>query len=107
MNSPVGTLTLVENEGALAGVYFDTYARPKAERRSTPLLERARAQLEEYFAGARDAFDLPLDASGTGFQREVWQALTRIPFGQTRSYADIAKAIGRPNAVRAVGAANG
>jgi methylated-DNA-[protein]-cysteine S-methyltransferase len=107
MKSPVGTLTLVENDGALVGVCMDTYEAPKAERRETPLLKRARAQLLEYFAGEREAFDLPLAAEGTEFQRQVWKALTKIPFGETRSYADIAKAIGRPNAVRAVGAANG
>jgi methylated-DNA-[protein]-cysteine S-methyltransferase len=107
MKSPVGTLTLVENDGALAGVYLDTYVPPKAKRRSSPLLENARVQLTEYFAGDRDAFELPLALDGTDFQRAVWKALTKIPFGETRSYRDIAKAIGRPSAVRAVGAANG
>jgi len=107
MKTPVGTLTLVERDGALAGCYLENYTPPKAEHRSSPLLERAKQQLDEYFAGKRDDFDLPLELDGTDFQRAVWKALTQIPFGQTRSYADIAKAIGRPNAVRAVGAANG
>ena len=107
MKSPVGTLTLVEDDGVLAGVYLDTYEPPQAERRSSPLLDEARAQLDEYFTGKRDDFDLPLRPDGTDFQRAVWDALTKIPFGEVRSYADIAKAIGKPNAVRAVGAANG
>jgi methylated-DNA-[protein]-cysteine S-methyltransferase len=107
MKSPVGTLTLVEDDGALAGVYLDTYTPPKAERRASPLLDQARAQLNEYFEGKRDDFELPLKLDGTDFQRAVWKALTKIPFGEVRSYADIAKAIGKPTAVRAVGAANG
>jgi methylated-DNA-[protein]-cysteine S-methyltransferase len=107
MKTPVGKLTLVEKDGALAGCYLETYTPPEAERRATPLLERAKQQLDEYFAGKRDDFDLPLELAGTDFQRAVWKALTKIPFGQTRSYADIAKAIGKPSAVRAVGAANG
>jgi methylated-DNA-[protein]-cysteine S-methyltransferase len=107
MKTPVGNLTLVEREGALVGMYFDTYTPPPAERRTTPFLDEARKQLAEYFAGERDDFDLPLEMNGTDFQRAVWKALTKIPFGETRTYAQIAKAIGRPNAVRAVGAANG
>src|SRR5207248_1063778 len=73
----------------------------------SPVLEQAARQLAEYFDGRRDSFDLPLAAEGTAFQREVWSALQEIPFGQTRSYQDIARQIGRPKAVRAVGAANG
>jgi methylated-DNA-[protein]-cysteine S-methyltransferase len=104
IESPVGTLTLVEEEGTLVGLHFGSYP---AERRSTPFLERAAAQLREYFAGERESFDLPLKPQGTAFQRAVWGALGRIPFGQTVSYAHIAQAIGKPSAVRAVGAANG
>jgi methylated-DNA-[protein]-cysteine S-methyltransferase len=107
LKSPIGTLTLVEDEGALIGVYMETYTPPPAERRSTPLLERAAAQLGEYFAGERERFDLPLEPRGTEFQRAVWDALISIPFGATCSYGMIAKRIGRPSAVRAVGAANG
>ena len=107
MKSPVGKLTLVEDGGALAGVYLETYEAPSAERRSSPLLENVRAQLNEYFAGKREAFDVPLEPRGTDFQRAVWKALTKIPFGEVRSYADIAMAVGKPKAVRAVGAANG
>jgi methylated-DNA-[protein]-cysteine S-methyltransferase len=71
------------------------------------VLVEAERQLREYFAGKREAFDLELDFAGTAFQRAVWKALLTIPFGQTRSYAEIAKQIGRPSACRAVGAANG
>jgi methylated-DNA-[protein]-cysteine S-methyltransferase len=70
-------------------------------------LIETRRQLQEYFAGQRNVFDLPLDFAGTEFQKKVWQALLSIPYGQTRSYRDIAEQIGNIKAVRAVGAANG
>jgi AraC family transcriptional regulator of adaptative response/methylated-DNA-[protein]-cysteine methyltransferase len=73
----------------------------------SPLLERLRQQLREYFCGTRHSFDLPLDYPGTDFQRRVWDALRRIPFGQTRSYAELARELGKPGAGRAVGHANG
>ena len=104
LESPLGKLTLVEDEGVLVGLHFGTHP---AEKKRTPLLERAAAQLGEYFEGRREAFDLPLQPRGTAFQRAVWAALAAIPFGQTVSYAHIARKIGRPKAVRAVGAANG
>lgn len=72
-----------------------------------PLLSRLQTEIEEYFAGARTAFDVPLDPAGTPFQLEVWSALQKIPYGQTWSYAEEAAAIGRPKAVRAVAGANG
>ena len=71
------------------------------------LLRRARAQLDEYFAGARRTFDLPLSPAGTEFQRDVWTTLATIPYGETISYAQLATRVGRPSAMRAVGAANG
>jgi methylated-DNA-[protein]-cysteine S-methyltransferase len=71
------------------------------------MLDAVRVQLTEYFAGSRKTFDLPLDPLGTEFQQQAWRALSEIPFGQTRSYAEQARAIGRPSAVRAIGAANG
>ncbi|MBL8954533.1 MAG: methylated-DNA--[protein]-cysteine S-methyltransferase [Myxococcaceae bacterium] len=84
------------------------YFGPRAGAKGTSkLLERAAKQLAEYFAGERETFDLPLEPRGTGFQRAVWKALGEIAFGETVSYAHIAKKIGRPKAVRAVGAANG
>ncbi len=70
-------------------------------------LVRLRAQLDEYFAGERREFDLPLDTPGSAFQRQVWEELRRIPAGETRSYLDVARALGRPAAVRAVARANG
>ena len=111
--SPVGTLTLIASDEGLVAILWpdDTPGRVQlpaaSERDDHPVLAAAVAQLEEYFAGTRTAFDLPLDPRGTPFQRDVWRALTAIPFAGTRSYAEIARAIGRPSATRAVGAANG
>ena len=82
---------------------FDT----AADTPDHPILLATTRQLREYFAGSRQKFDLPLDFRGTDFQRAVWSTLLKIPFGETRSYSDIATAIGKPAAVRAVGAANG
>lgn len=78
-----------------------------APRPRDPVVAEAIRQLREYFDGVRRDFDLPLDPGGTPFQNRVWQALRTIPYGQTRSYADIARAVGAPNGFRAVGAANG
>lgn len=76
------------------------------ELRETPLLKRAAEQLSEYFAGKRQAFELPLNPQGTVFQKRVWQALTEIPYGETRSYKEIAEQVGAPKGFRAVGGAN-
>lgn len=103
--SPVGDLTLTEENGALTGLYFGRRSL-EGEEGLTALLERASRQLEEYFAGKRKQFDLPLSLRGTEFQRQVWAALGDIPYGETRSYGQIAQAVGRPKAVRAVGMAN-
>lgn len=103
-DSPVGRLWLAEEGGALTDVRFEPV--PEAEELETPLLKRAGAQLAEYFAGSRRRFDLPLDARGTAFQKSVWRALEDIPYGATRSYGDIARAVGKPTACRAVGQAN-
>lgn len=105
VQSPVGDLTLTEENGALTGLYFGRRSL-KGEEGLTALLERASRQLEEYFAGKRKQFDLPLSLWGTEFQRQVWAALRDIPYGETRSYGQIAQAVGRPKAVRAVGMAN-
>lgn len=110
LETPVGKLLLTADASALTGVYFaDRHALDNAwvEAPNQAVLVQAATQLMEYFSSKRDSFELPLAASGTEFQRQVWQALRAIPYGETRSYADIAKAIGRPLAVRAVGAANG
>jgi methylated-DNA-[protein]-cysteine S-methyltransferase len=111
--SPVGDLKLVASNDGLAAILWEN-DDPKRVRLNIVakddnhrvLLETER-QLNEYFSGRRKTFDLTLDFSGTAFQKKVWQALLTIPFGETRSYGQIAKQIGCPNAVRAVGAANG
>ncbi|MCD2316671.1 methylated-DNA--[protein]-cysteine S-methyltransferase [Sphingomonas sp. IC-11] len=111
--SPTGDLTLIASDTGLAAILWDDDAAMRARyapRRadpSHPVIAATVRQLDEYFAGRRTTFDLPLDPVGTQFQRDVWRALLTIPYGETRSYADIARAIGRPTATRAVGAANG
>ena len=110
--SPIGRLRIVTDAdaGAICRLDMETHAafatRVAGERADTPLLRLAARQLREYFDGARSSFELPLRELGTAFQRQAWQALRAIPFGQTRSYAEQARAIGRPTATRAVGAAN-
>ncbi len=110
--SPVGCLRLIAGERALVGVYFpDHHPAPSIEAEDQddhPILEQAARELDEYFCGRRREFTTPLSLEhGTHFQRSVWSALEAIPFGSTRSYAELARAIGRTRAVRAVGAANG
>lgn len=113
MASPVGILKLVATEQALVAVLWEN-EHPKrvrlaelVEQSDHPVLLETEKQLNEYFAAKRQQFDLPLDFEGTEFQKKVWQALLNIPFGETRSYRDIAEQIGNVKAVRAVGAANG
>ena len=103
-DSPVGPMTLVQEGEALTRLDFDVPSQPEE---ATPLLLEACRQLREYFAGERKAFALPLAPAGTAFQKKVWAALREIPWGETRSYGDIARAIGKPTASRAVGMANG
>lgn len=112
MASPVGNLTLAATDDGLAAILWEN-GRPgfvrlgeMAEATAHPVLTETERQLNEYFAGRRTRFTLRLDVSGTPFQRTVWNALLTIPFGETRSYAQIARQIGRPAAARAVGAAN-
>jgi methylated-DNA-[protein]-cysteine S-methyltransferase len=111
--SPVGRLKLVASADGLAAILWENDDPGRVRRNIVgedaghPVLRAAERQLAEYFAGRRTAFDLPLDFAGTEFQKEVWQALLTIPFGETRTYAQVARQIGRPDAVRAVGAANG
>jgi methylated-DNA-[protein]-cysteine S-methyltransferase len=106
-------LTLIASDRGLAAILWqdDSPRRvrldPRVENADHPLLLQAEQQLQEYFAGTRQRFDLPLDFAGTEFQRKVWAALVSIPFGETRSYKQIAEQIGHPSAMRAVGAANG
>jgi methylated-DNA-[protein]-cysteine S-methyltransferase len=111
LNSPIGDLLLAGDDDGLSLIGF-----PQGKMRHDPEPDwifnenpftAARQQLEEYFAGERKDFDLPLHLSGTDFQVQVLRELQRIPYGETTSYGDIAKRIGRPKAMRAVGAANG
>ena len=104
--SPVGPLTLVEENEALTGLHFGALPPAGAKPNPHPLLREAVRQLEEYFEGQRKEFDLPLAARGTPFQLRVWAALRQIPYGETRTYADIAAAVGCPRGFRAVGMAN-
>ncbi|MBE6993110.1 MAG: methylated-DNA--[protein]-cysteine S-methyltransferase [Ruminococcaceae bacterium] len=101
--SPLGTLYLCEEDGALSRISCDC---PDGTEGTSPLLREAAKQLDEYFLGERKDFDLPLAAHGTPFQMRVWQALRAIPYGETRTYAQIAAAAGSPKAFRAVGQAN-
>jgi methylated-DNA-[protein]-cysteine S-methyltransferase len=109
--SPIGRLSLYATDDALVGLYLPEHRHaPRLEARDGaghPVLERAREQLTEYFAGRRRSFDLPLAPRGTEHQETVWRALREIPFGGTRSYGELAAHLGRPRAARAVGAANG
>jgi methylated-DNA-[protein]-cysteine S-methyltransferase len=111
--SPVGRLKLVASDAGLAAILWENddplrvRLGPMHEQPDNPFLVETTAQLSSYFAGRLKAFSMPLDFSGTDFQRSVWAALLTIPFGETRSYGEIARQIDRPNAVRAVGAANG
>jgi methylated-DNA-[protein]-cysteine S-methyltransferase len=113
MDSPVGKLKLVGSDDGVAAILWDS-ERPRrvpwntaAEDGNHPVLVEAERQLNEYFGGRRKAFALKLDFDGTSFQQRVWRALLTIPFGETRSYGEIARQIGNPAATRAVGAANG
>ncbi len=111
--SPIGKLKLVASDKGLAAILWenDNPRRVRlgntTEDRNHPVLLETERQLKEYFDGKRKSFSLDLDLVGTKFQNEVWQALLAIPFGETRSYGQIARQLGNPQAMRAVGAANG
>jgi methylated-DNA-[protein]-cysteine S-methyltransferase len=117
VESPCGALIcVVDEDGAVVRIAFSDgrdAQKIENEKASNPMAEDAgrtaevRRQLEEYFAGRREEFDLVLAPRGTPFELSVWEELRRIPFGQTRSYADVARALGKPAATRAVGRANG
>jgi methylated-DNA-[protein]-cysteine S-methyltransferase len=111
VDSPLGQLLLTADEQGITGLHMDGGAygnQPSAEWvEDASRFDKARRQLEEYFAGVRTEFDLPLRPTGTPFQHEVWAALQTIPYGEVRSYGEIAAQIGRPGASRAVGLANG
>lgn len=110
--SPLGRLTIVASDAGLRAVLWPDddrieFAVEPDTRPDHPVLVAATEQLDEYFAGARTRFDLPLDLCGTAFQVEAWRSLTSVPYGETSTYGEQAARLGRPNASRAVGAANG
>lgn len=104
--TPLGILKITEEDGFITEISIEKNNITVNEQKSSPLLEKACVQLGEYFAGKRKSFDLPIKMHGTIFQKQVWQELLRIPYGETLSYQDIAVAVGNPKAVRAVGQAN-
>jgi len=111
IDSPLGELTLVANDGVLAGIYFPTHTHlPRPETFGTRVgagFETVTDQLAEYFAGERHDFDIPLAPRGDAFQQRVWELLRHIPYGETRTYGQLAVELGDPALARAVGAANG
>jgi methylated-DNA-[protein]-cysteine S-methyltransferase len=110
MDSPVGTLTLVKTEGVLSALYMSNYEEDTVGAfgaRADSSFEDVVQQLQEYFRRERTTFTIPIAPKGTPFQLRVWKALTTIPYGETRSYRQLADAIGSRSAMRAVGAANG
>jgi methylated-DNA-[protein]-cysteine S-methyltransferase len=111
IDSPIGPLTPIASDDGLRGIRFaNDRARPVTDGPADPdhpVLSEAARQLDEYFAGERQQFDLPLEPAGTEFQLAAWQALTRIPYGRTVSYGEQARRLGLAGKARAVGAANG
>ena len=111
MDSPLGELLLLGDHGVLHGLHMQAGRHPiriqSSWVRDDEAFAEVREQLEEYFAGTRDRFDVKMHMDGTAFQRTVWHELTQIPYGETISYGELAKRIGRPDRARAVGTANG
>jgi len=113
LGSPIGDLMLSSDGETLTGLYLEEHGGGSAAgpdpawQEDAAVFREAVDQLRAYFAGERRAFELPLAADGTAFQQRVWAALAEIPFGETRSYADVARQLGQPGASRAVGMANG
>jgi len=105
-DTPFGKITVESDGDAITGIMTESNAQPTGTYEATTLTDITAMQLDEYFAGKRKSFDVPLRPQGTDFQRSVWKALEKIPYGKTRSYKQIAQAIGNPKACRAVGLAN-
>lgn len=105
-SSPLGFVGISELGGFITDIFFENDAECDDLSKTTPLLESAKKQLLEYFSGNLQTFDLPIKENGTDFQRKVWEALRKIPYGETRSYKQVAEMIGNPKASRAVGMAN-
>lgn len=106
MDTPIGTIGLTEDGEGISGLRFQYKPEPGMIQKETSLLQDARIQLEEYFGGKRKEFQLPLSMKGTPFQQSVWKALRTIPYGELRSYKQIAQQVNSPRAFRAVGMAN-
>ena len=106
IETKVGPLTVLEDDQGICGVHFGNSLSPDIIMEETPLLREAKRQLEEYFAGDRKEFRLPLSMNGTPFQKTVWRALCTIPYGETRTYGQIAAQVGNPKGSRAIGMAN-
>ena len=109
MDTPVGHLVLESDGDVLIGIWLPSQATTTRGdgHDAPPVLKDTATQLEEYFAGERTGFDVPMELDGTAFQKEVWRELTRIPYGETISYGELARRVGRPKGPRAVGQANG
>jgi methylated-DNA-[protein]-cysteine S-methyltransferase len=107
VDSPIGDLLLTAEEGRITGLHFSPFAIGPEWRHDPRALHDAATQLQEYFAGDRTEFDLPLSPEGTDFQRRVWALLREIPYGETTTYGTLARELGDPKTVRAVGLANG
>jgi methylated-DNA-[protein]-cysteine S-methyltransferase len=111
VESPLGDLLVTRDDGGLTGMYLPSTKHPPRVRddwqRDDAAFEDVRRELDEYFAGTRQAFTVALNAHGSTFQKQVWQELSSIPYGETTSYGKVAAAIGHPDGARAVGVANG
>jgi methylated-DNA-[protein]-cysteine S-methyltransferase len=107
LDTPVGQIVLEGDGDVLIGLRLPNDPGHGRRDEESPILKEAATQLQEYFAGARTEFDLPMELDGTPFQREVWGELSRIPYGETISYGELARRVGRPKGPRAVGQANG
>ena len=104
--SPFGNIVIMSDEKAITYIKTENGETPIGEKRPSELTDLAAQQLNEYFAGKRKEFDLPLNPKGTDFQKSVWNALQKIPYGETQTYGQVAKMVGSPKACRAVGLAN-
>jgi methylated-DNA-[protein]-cysteine S-methyltransferase len=107
LDTPIGRLVLEADGDVLIGLRLPNAASHGLRHEETPILREAATQLQEYFAGERTDFDVRMELDGTPFQREVWAELSRIPYGETISYGELARRVGRPKGPRAVGQANG
>lgn len=103
-DTPLGIITITANDNAVTGITFGALAA--GEKRETQIIKKARSQLSEYLDGKRKSFDVPMEAKGTQFQKKVWEALCAVAYGSTKSYKEIAAAVGNVKACRAVGMAN-